>query len=159
MFDKPWEKPKILVSLISLLVVELKWKPKKISSSSFTCWELSHVNSFIFFSLGVDRRRPWLNCWSGSYMHCCWINQRAHIGLSSPVYWMLADSILVQCTRTLIIIHIIRSSEWKAIMRIYDGLIGMRKAGMNSTSLVFVNMMSSSFLSQLLWSKHICNDI
>ena len=31
---------------------------------------------------------------------------------------------------------------------VYDGLIGMRKAGMNSTSLVFVNMMSSSFLSQ-----------
>ena len=29
----------------------------------------------------------------------------------------------------------------KAIMMIYDGLIGMRKAGMNSTSLVFVNMM------------------
>ena len=29
----------------------------------------------------------------------------------------------------------------KAIMIIYDGLTEMRKAGMNSTSLVFVNMM------------------
>ena len=31
---------------------------------------------------------------------------------------------------------------------IYDGLIEMREAGMNSTSLVFVNMISSSFLIQ-----------
>ena len=35
-----------------------------------------------------------------------------------------------------------------AIMTIYDGLIEMGKAGMNSTSLVFVNMISSSFLIQ-----------
>ena len=33
-------------------------------------------------------------------------------------------------------------------MTIYDGLIEMRKAGMNSTSLVFVNTISSSFLIQ-----------
>ena len=33
-------------------------------------------------------------------------------------------------------------------MTIYDGLIEMREAGMNSTSLVFVNMISSSFLIQ-----------
>jgi len=31
-------------------------------------------------------------------------------------------------------------------MTIYDELIEMREAGMNSTSLVFVNMISSSFL-------------
>ena len=31
-------------------------------------------------------------------------------------------------------------------MTIYDGLIEMREAGMNSTSLVFLNMISSSFL-------------
>ena len=34
----------------------------------------------------------------------------------------------------------------KAIMMIYDGMIEMREAGMNLTYLVFVNMISSSFL-------------
>ena len=61
---------------------------------------------------------------------------------------MLADSSLLQCTCTIIIIHTVRSCKWKAIMTIYDGLIEMRKAGMNSTSLVFVNMISSSFRIQ-----------
>ena len=41
----------------------------------------------------------------------------------------------------------------KAIMTIYDGLIEMRKAGMNSTSLVFVNMISSSFLIQPIMNE------
>ena len=143
------------------VVVVIKRKPKKISRSTFACWELSRVNSFIsflFFSLGVDRRRPWLNCWSGSYMHYCWSDKRAHIALSSPVYWILADSSLVQCTCTIIIIHTVRSCKWKGIMTIYDGLIEMREAGMNSTSLVFVNMISSSFLIQPIMNKHVCND-
>ena len=38
---------------------------------------------------------------------------------------MLADSSLVQCTCTIIIIHTVRSCKWKAIMTIYDGLIEM----------------------------------
>ena len=42
-------------------------------------------------------------------------------------------------------------------MMIYDGLTEMRKAGMNSTSFVFVNMMSPSFLIQLIMNKHVCN--
>ena len=46
----------------------------------------------------------------------------------------------------------------KAIMTIYDEMIEMREAGMNSTSLVFVNMMSSSFLIQPIMNKHVCND-
>ena len=41
---------------------------------------------------------------------------------------------------------------------IYDELTEMGKAGMNSTSFVFVNMMSSSFLIQLVMNKHVCND-
>ena len=45
-----------------------------------------------------------------------------------------------------------RSSE-KAIMMIYDELIEMRKAGMNSTSLVFVNMISPSFLIQPIMNE------
>ena len=144
-----------------LVLVGIKRKPKKISRSSFACWELSRVNSFIsflFFSLGVDRRRPLLNCWSGSYMHYCWSDKRAHIALSSPIYWMLVDSSLVQCTCTIIIIHIVRSCKWKAIMMIYVGPTEMRKAGMNSTSLVFVNMISSSFLIQPIMNKQVCND-
>ena len=35
-----------------MLVVVIKKKPKKISRSSFACWELSHVNSFISFLWG-----------------------------------------------------------------------------------------------------------
>ena len=46
----------------------------------------------------------------------------------------------------------------KAIMMIYDGMIEMREAGMNSTSLVFVNMISSSFLIQPIMNEHVCND-
>ena len=38
-------------------------------------------------------------------------------------------------------------------MMIYDGLIEIREAGMNSTSLVFVNMISSSFLIQPIMNK------
>ena len=41
-------KKKISVSLLSMLVVELKRKPKNISRPSFACWELSRVNSFYF---------------------------------------------------------------------------------------------------------------
>ena len=38
-------------------------------------------------------------------------------------------------------------------MTIYDGLIEMREAGMNSTSLVFVNMISSAFLIQPIMNE------
>ena len=66
---------------------------------------------------------------------------------------MLGDSSLVQCTCTIIIIHTVRLCKWKAIMMIYDGLIEMREAGMNSTSLVFVNMISSLFLIQPIMNE------
>ena len=41
---------------------------------------------------------------------------------------------------------------------IYDELIEMGEAGMNSTSLVFGNMISSSFLIQPIMNKHVYND-
>ena len=41
----------------------------------------------------------------------------------------------------------------KAIMTIYDELIEMRKAGMNSAYLIFVNMISSSFLIQPIMNE------
>ena len=123
-----------------MLVVELKRKPKNISRSSFTCWELSRVNSFYFLFLLLGVEKTILKMLSGSYMHDCLFNLEPYY-LSSLLSWMLADSSLVQCTCTLIIIHIVRSCMWKAIMTIYDELTEMREAGMNSTSLVFVNMM------------------
>ena len=43
-------------------------------------------------------------------------------------------------------------------MTTYDGLIEMREAGMKSTSLVFVNMISSPFPIQPIMNKHVCND-
>ena len=43
-------------------------------------------------------------------------------------------------------------------MMIYDEMIEMGEAGMNSASLVFVNMISSSFLIQPIMNKHVCDD-
>ena len=87
-----------LVFLSGLFSSRIKRKPKKISRSSFACWELFYVNSFsrfrffflqknknsknisvcffeiIFFSLGVDGISPRWKCW-GSNMHYCWSNK------------------------------------------------------------------------------------
>ena len=75
----------------------------------------------------------------------------------SPISWCsppcVSNSSLIQCTCTIIIIHIVRSCKWKAIMTIYDGLIEMREDGMNSTHLVFVNMISSSFPIQPIMNE------
>ena len=43
-------------------------------------------------------------------------------------------------------------------MTIYDGLIEIREAGMNSTSIVIVNMIRSSVLIQPIMNEHVCND-
>ena len=43
-------------------------------------------------------------------------------------------------------------------MTIYDEMIEMREVGMSSASLVFVNMISSSFLIQPIMNEHVCND-
>ena len=123
-----------------MLVVELKRKPKNISCSSFACWELSRVNSFYFFFFLWGSRRLYWKCLVALICMIDYLTKSPYY-LSSLLSWMLVDSSLVQCTYTLIIINIVRSCKWKAIMTIYDGLIGKRKAGMNSTSLVFVNMM------------------
>ena len=68
------KKPKKLVSLLSMLVVELKIKPKNISRSSFTCWELSRVNSFYFLFLSLGVEKTILKMLSGSHMHDCLFN-------------------------------------------------------------------------------------
>ena len=60
------------------------------------------------FSLGQGRR-PWLQCLVALACISVYLSKR-HITLSSPLC-LLADSSLVQCTNTLIIIHIIRSCK------------------------------------------------
>ena len=152
------ENPKKLVSLISMLVVVIKRKPKKISRSSFACWELSRVNSFIsFLSFGGWEEKTIMKMFSGSHMHDCWFNLEPML-LCLPSWNECLQIPAFQRTCTIIIIHTVRSCKWKEMMMIYDGLIEMRKAGMSYTSLVFVNMMSSSFLIQPIMSKHVCND-
>ena len=59
------KKPKKLVSLLCMLVVVIKRKPKKISHSSFASWEISRVNSLISFLWGSrgedhDENVEWL---------------------------------------------------------------------------------------------------
>ena len=66
------KKQKKIVSLISMLVVVIKRKPKKISHSYFACWELSRVNSFVLFlSFGGREEKTIMKMLSGSYMHYC----------------------------------------------------------------------------------------
>ena len=63
----------LLASLLSMpAVVVIKIKPKKISCSSFACWELSRVNSFIsFLSFGGREEKTMIKMLSGSHMHYC----------------------------------------------------------------------------------------
>ena len=129
------------------IVVIIKWKPKNISNSSFACRELSRVNSFISFlwgSIGEDHYEI------VEVDLICII-----VDLTKSPYCLVFSCLLNACRFQLSPMHVhyyyyhtVRSCEWKAIMTIYDGLIEMRKAGMNSTYLVFVNMISSSFLIQ-----------
>ena len=141
-----------------MLVVVIKRKPKKISRSSFA-WELSRVNSFIsflFFSLGVERRRPQWKCWVA--LTCIIVDL-----IKSPYYlvfsfeWMFADSNLVQCTWTLIIIHTVRSCKWEAIMTICDEMIEMRKSWYE-LDLFCLCKYDLFIILDSAWMKHVCND-
>ena len=50
----------------------LKRIPKKISRSSFACWELSHVNSFVsFLFFGGREEKTMMKMFSGSHIHYC----------------------------------------------------------------------------------------
>ena len=71
-FEKPYEKPKKIVSLRFMFVVVIKRKPKNISRSSLACWELSRVNSFIsFLSFGGREEKTIMKMFSGCHMHDC----------------------------------------------------------------------------------------
>jgi len=134
------------------VVVIIKRKTKKICHSSFACWELSRVNSFISFlwgSRGEDNNE------NVEVALICII-----VDLTKSPYYLVFSLVLNAFRFQLspmhvhfIIIHTVRSCKWKAIMTIYDGLIEMRKTCMNSTSLVFVNMISSSFLIQPIMNE------
>ena len=55
-----------------LVVVVTKIIPKNISRSSFACWELSRVNSFVLFlSFGGLEEKTTIKMLSGSHMHYC----------------------------------------------------------------------------------------
>ena len=82
-----------------MLTCNIKRKPKKISRSSFACWELSHVNSFsrscftfftktktlktfqcvslkfFFLFFGGQEEKTMMKMLSGSHMHYCWSNK------------------------------------------------------------------------------------
>ena len=54
------------------VVVVIKRELKKISRSSFACWELSRVNSFIsFLFFGGREDKTMMKMLSGSHMHYC----------------------------------------------------------------------------------------
>ena len=53
------------------VVVVIKRELKKISRSSFACWELSRVNSFFLFFFGGREEKTIMKMLSGAYMHYC----------------------------------------------------------------------------------------
>ena len=133
-----------------MLSCSIKRKPKKISRSSFSCWELSRLNSFSrysftlfrktktpktfqcvslkFFSfLWVVRRRPRWKCWVA--LICIIVDlTKSPYCLVFTFEQTFADSGLVQCTCTIIIIHTVRLCKSKAIMTTYDEMIEMTKS-------------------------------
>ena len=113
-------------SFVSLISSEKTKTPK-----TFQCVSLKFF-SFLWGSRGEDHDE---NVEWPSYASLL-IQHRANITLSSPLNQMFADSSLVQCTCTIIIIHTVRSCEWKAIMTIYDEMIEMRK----SWELIMINL-------------------
>ena len=122
-------------------VVVIKRKPKKISRSSFTCWELSRVNSFSFFFFLWGSRRPHWKCLVALICMIDYLYLEPILLVFSLEFNACRFQLSPMHVHYIIIIHIVRSCKWKAIMTMYVGLIEMGEAGMNSTSLVFVNMM------------------
>ena len=92
--------------LVFLLCV-LSRKPKKIFLSSFACWELSRVNSFLFLCVKVEDHGynvQWL-------LHAYLFSFHRAILLCLLLCVCLQILAVVQCTGTLIIVHIIRSCK------------------------------------------------
>ena len=130
-----------------MLSSNIKRKPKKISRSSFACWELSRVNSFCrscftffrktktpkifqcvslnFFSFysSCTEEKTTMKMLSGSHMNNCWTNKEPILPCLLLLNKMFADSNLVHDTLALLFFHIVRSCKWKAIMTIFDELV------------------------------------
>ena len=71
-------------------VVVIKRKPKKISRSSFACWELPRVNSFIsFIFFGGREEQTMIKMLSGSYM--------LHFELTKSPYYLVFSLVLNAC--------------------------------------------------------------
>ena len=149
-----------------MLSWNIKIKPKKISRSSFACWELSRINSFSrscssflrktktpkifqcvslkFFSfLWGPRGEDHDENDECSHMHYCWSNKE-------PILPCLLLWINV-CRFQLSPMHMhYYYYPHRLVVQVKGNNddIWWGKAGMNSTYLVFVNMISSSFLIQ-----------
>ena len=58
--------------MVMHVLVIIKKETQKISRSSFACWELSHLNSFVsFLSFGGREEKTMMKMLSGSHMHYC----------------------------------------------------------------------------------------
>ena len=82
-------------------------KPKKICFFFFACWELSRVNSFLFLWVKVEDigyNVQWL-------LHAYMFSFQRAILLCLLLCVCLQIPALVQCTSTLIIVHIVRSCK------------------------------------------------
>ena len=148
---------KKLVSLLSMLVVELKRKPKNISRSSFTCWELSRVNSFYFFSFLWGSRRLYWKCLVALICMIVYLT-------SSPYY--LSSLELNACRFQLRPMHM-HSYYYthRSVVQVKGNnddymmnLLRWEKMVWTRPLLFFVNMISSSFLIQPIMNKYVCND-
>ena len=135
------------------VVVVIKRKPKKISRSSFACWELSCVNSFISFSLGVERRRTWWKCWVAPI---CII-----VDLTKSPYYLVFSLELNACRFLLSPMHVhyycyphysamqVKGNNDDYMMN----WLRWEKLVWTRPLLFFVNMISSSFLIQAIMKE------
>ena len=142
------------------VVVIIKRKPKKISRSSFTCWELSRVNSFIsFLFFGGREEKTTMKMLTGSHMHYCWFNK-------SP-YYLVFSFVSDACRFHLspMHVHYYYYYSHRSVVQVKGNNDDIWWTYWDEKSWYELNLSrfckydDSSFLIHLLWIKHICNDI
>ena len=81
------------------VVVVITRKLKKISRSSFACWELSHVNSFIsFLFFGGREEKTMMKMLSVSHMHI--------VDVTKSPYYLVLFLVLKACRFQLSPMHV-----------------------------------------------------
>mgnify|MGYP005824693545 CR=1 FL=1 len=141
-----------------MLVVELKRKPKNISRSTFACWELSRVNSFYFLFLSLGVEKTILKLLSGSYMHEWLFNLEPILLVFSlelnACRFQLSPMHMHSYYYTLRSVVQVKGNNDDIWWTYWD-----EKSWYELNLSCLCKYDDSSFLIQLLWSKHICNDI